>query len=112
MLTEVDIRNPDGRLRPGMYARVKLDLQVHHGALSVPSETVMGPEDKRFVYTVADGKAKKTPVVVGVDDGKMAEITGGLSPNSQVVLVGRDTLVDGAPVNAHVAPPPAQPAAK
>jgi hypothetical protein len=68
----------------------------------------MGQEDKRFVYTVADGRARRTPVTVGVDDGKMAEITSGLTRASQVVLVGRDTLVDGAPVKAS----PAKPAAK
>src|SRR5581483_1355406 len=102
--------NPEGRLKPGMYARVTLSLEVHHNALSVPSETIMGPEDKRFVYTVVDGHARRTPVTVGVDDGKMAEITDGLTPSAQVVLVGRDTLVDGAPVKARPARP-APPAA-
>ena len=67
----------------------------------------MGPEDKRFVYTVVSGRAHRTPVAVGVDDGKMAEITSGLNPGAQVVLVGRDTLVDGAAVKAQ----PVQPAA-
>src|SRR5205814_637361 len=47
MLTEVDIVNPGGRLRPGMYARVTLALETHRGALSIPSEAVTGPEDKR-----------------------------------------------------------------
>lgn len=110
MLTEVDLPNPGGRLRPGMYARVLLTLETHRNALSVPSEAVMGKDEDRFVYTVQDGKAKKTPVRVGVDDSKTAEITEGLQPGVQVVVVGRDTLVDGAPVKAE--PAPAAPAKK
>jgi RND family efflux transporter MFP subunit len=108
MLTEVDLPNRDGRLRPGMYARVTLTLAVHHNALSVPSEAVMGKDQDRFVYTVEGGKAHKTVVKVGVDDGKLAEITDGLKPGAQVVLVGRDNLVNGATVKAE--PAPAEPA--
>ncbi len=100
MTTEIDIPNPDGRLRPGMYARVTLTLTVHRGALSIPSEAVMGPEDKRFVYTVKDGQAQRTLVTVGVDNGKTAQITTGLAADDQVVVVGRDTLVDGVKVKS------------
>jgi RND family efflux transporter MFP subunit len=100
MLTEVDVPNPDRRLRTGMYTRATLVLEVHRNALSIPSAAVMGPEDKHFVYTVSNGHAHRTPVTVDVDDGKKAEITAGLSPGSAVVLVGRDTLVDGAAVKA------------
>lgn len=98
MLTEVEIPNPGYRLRPGMYARVTLTLETHAQALSIPSEAVMGPEEKRFVYTVAEGRAHRTPVTVGVDDGKLSEIKEGLQPGDQVVVLGRDTLVDGAAV--------------
>lgn len=100
MLTEVDIPNTNQLLRPGMYMRATLVLQVHHGALSVPSSAVMGPENNRFVYTVSGGHAHRTPVTVGVDDGKAAEITAGLTPSASVVLTGQDTLVDGAAVKA------------
>lgn len=105
MLTEVELPNPNGRLHPGMYARVTLTLAVHKNALSVPSEVVMGKDD-RFVYVVKDGKAHKTPVEVGVDDGKMAEVVSGLEPGAVVVLVGRDTLTDGAAVKTEPAPAP------
>lgn len=104
MLTEVDIANGYGLLHPGMYARVTLTLEVHHFAVSVPSEAVMGKEDDRFVYTVSGGKAHKTVVKVGVDDGKRAEITSGLKGGATVVLTGRDTLVNGAAVKTEPAP--------
>ncbi len=102
MLTEVDLVNAGGKLRPGMYCRVLLTLETHHGAITIPSEAVMGKED-HFVYRVEDGKARKVAVTVGVDDGKSAEITGGLRPGDAVVVVGRDNLVDGAAVKAEPA---------
>jgi len=105
LLAEVEIPNPDGRLRPGMYARVTLTLEVHRGALSVPSEAVMGKDD-RFVYVVEGNQAHKTPVEVGVDDGKSAEVVSGLKAGAVVVVVGRDTLVDGATVKTEPAPVP------
>jgi RND family efflux transporter MFP subunit len=109
MLTEVDLLNAAGKLRPGMFARVTLTLETRRNALSVPSEALMGKED-RSVYVVEGGKAHKVPVIVGVDDGKMAEIKEGLQPGAQVVLTGRDALVDGAPVKAE--PAPVEPAKK
>jgi len=104
MLVEVDIQNSNRQLRPGMYARVALTLGVHAKALSIPSEAVMGPEDKRFVYTVVSGKALRTPVTTGIDNGKTVEILSGLTKDVPVVLVGRDTLTDGVAVKASPAP--------
>lgn len=103
MLTEVDLPNPGGRLRPGMYVRVTLTLETHRNALSLPSEAVMGKDDDRFVYTVKENTAHKTPVKTGVDDGKMVEVTEGLAPGVPVILTGRDTVVDGGTVKAEPA---------
>ncbi len=98
MQVEIDLPNPDRRLRPGMYARVALTLEVHRGALSIPAEAIQGKEAERFVYVVRDGTARKTPITVGLEDGKATEVLDGLSPNDEVVVVGRDTLTDGARV--------------
>ena len=86
LLTEIQITNPKNRLRPGMYVRVKLTLEVHRGALTVPSEAVMGKED-RSVWVVADGKAKKTAGTVGVDTGKTARIVRRLLPEAHFATV-------------------------
>ena len=48
-------------------------------------------EKRPLLYLVEGGKAHKVPVTVGVDDGKMAEITEGLKPGAQVVLGGGTT---------------------
>jgi RND family efflux transporter MFP subunit len=108
MLVEVDLPNPKRRFRPGMYARVTLVLERHADALSIPGEAIMGKDDDRFVYLISGATGqrqtiRKQKVKVGVDDGKQAEVTEGLSHDSRVVLTGRDTVVDGAEVRAEPA---------
>jgi hypothetical protein len=51
------------------------------------------------VFTVADGKAKKTPVQTGFNDGVNVEIAGGIDPGQAVILIGKQALTDGQPVN-------------
>ena len=52
----------------------------------------MGKDQDHFVYTVTDGKAHKALVTVGVDDGKMAEITAGLRPGARVRWRGAEKI--------------------
>jgi membrane fusion protein, multidrug efflux system len=51
------------------------------------------------VFTVVDGKAKKMPVQTGFNDGTNVEITSGIAPEQPVILLGKQTLNDGQPVN-------------
>jgi membrane fusion protein (multidrug efflux system) len=50
------------------------------------------------VFVVSDGKAKKTPVKAGFNDGVKAEVTSGLTGTETVILVGKMTLADGAAI--------------
>ena len=59
------IGNPDGRLRPGQFARLQLESSGDAQALLVPEQALMQDGDTRFLYTVVDGKAKKTVVKTG-----------------------------------------------
>lgn len=60
LLTEVDIRNPDGALLPGMFANVKLVVQRKSNALLVPAQALVIEKNQTSVFTVADDKAKKS----------------------------------------------------
>jgi membrane fusion protein (multidrug efflux system) len=100
MLTEVEIPNPNGDLRPGAYASVQLELERKQNALLVPVAALVVEKAGTSVFTVADGKAKKVPVQVGFNDGVNVELAGGIDPAQAVILVGKQTLNDGQPVNA------------
>ncbi|MBU6402334.1 MAG: efflux RND transporter periplasmic adaptor subunit, partial [Verrucomicrobia bacterium] len=99
MLTEIELPNPAGELRPGMYARVRLELEHKSDALLVPAPALLVEKAGTSVFTIANGKARKTPVQVGFTDPVNVEILRGLSPGQAVILVGNQPLNDGQPVN-------------
>jgi membrane fusion protein, multidrug efflux system len=99
MLTEIEMPNPSGELRPGAYASVRLEVERKLEALLLPVQTLAVEKAGTFVFAVADGKAKKTPVRIGFNDGVNVEVTD-LEPNQRVILVGKQPLTDGQPVNA------------
>jgi len=99
MLVEADLPNPDLALRPGMYATVRIGVEKHAGVLLLPVEAILVEKAGVSVFAVAEGKAIKTPVQIGFNDGAFVEIVKGLPETSPVVLVGKMTLVNGQAVN-------------
>lgn len=112
------IPNPDGRLHPGQFAQLKLDTGTGSAnALLVPEQALMQDGDTRFVYTVVDGKAKRTGVKTGTRTPGFVQVTSGLKAGDVVITAGqaKPMMRDGVPVMS--LPPqgaagPAQAAAK
>ena len=79
MHVEIDVPNPTGKIRNGMYGRVTIILQKSN-LLSVPSSCLIGKFEagKASVYVVRDGKAIRTPVRYSEDNGIEVGILSGL----------------------------------
>jgi RND family efflux transporter MFP subunit len=104
---EVEIENRDGKLYPGMYGHASVILEEKPQALTVPA-TCLSTDDKgTFVWLVEDGKARPVRVTIGLNDGKRAEITSGLSATAQVICSGKEGIQEGQPVLAKEAGAPA-----
>ncbi len=100
MLAEAELDNAKWELRPGMFATVKIGIERKIDALLVPAEAVVMEKNNAFVFTVVDGKAKKVAVKIGFSDAGKMEIVSGVAASDRVILVGKQTLTDGQPVNA------------
>src|SRR5260370_32120586 len=100
MLTEIEMPNPKGEFRPGMYASVQLELERKRDALTIPAEALVVEKTKTFVFTVDRRKAKKIAVKVGFNDAVSAEVIEGIKPDEPVILTGRQAINDGQAVNA------------
>jgi membrane fusion protein (multidrug efflux system) len=98
MLAEIELPNASGALRPGMYASVKLEVERKTAALLVPVEALVVDKTGSFVFTATDGKAHKTPVRTGFNDGVHVEIVDGVPATTPVILVGKLALTDGQAV--------------
>jgi membrane fusion protein (multidrug efflux system) len=90
--------NTDGQLRPGMFARVRVLLGDRPNALMVPEEAVVPLGDDFFVYTVADGKARRVLVKLGVRRDAQVELLEGAAAGDKVVTAGIRVQRDGQPV--------------
>lgn len=99
MLIEADLPNADLALRPGMYASVKAGLEKHTDALLIPVEALVMEKVNAFAFVAVEGKAKKTAIKIGFNDGAKVEVLSGLTGSEAVILVGKMTLADGATVN-------------
>jgi RND family efflux transporter MFP subunit len=90
---EVEITNGDGRLKPGMYARVDLTVEDKDNVLVVPKIAVVDSQGERGVYQASeDNKAKFKPVKIGIENNETAEILEGLSEGEVIISTGAGAL--------------------
>lgn len=98
MLTEVELPNPAGELRPGMYASVQIEVERKKDASLLPAAAVSIEKTGSFVFLVSEGKVKKTAVHTGFNDGTNIEIIDAVRADQPVVLIGKQPLNDGQSV--------------
>ncbi|MEW6670603.1 MAG: efflux RND transporter periplasmic adaptor subunit [Thermodesulfobacteriota bacterium] len=96
---EIEIPNPEGLLKPGMFIRADIEFSQHNDATVVPKDAVVKREEAVGVFMVnmEDKKARFVPITTGIINGQQVEI---LSPSlsGYVVTLGHHLLEDGAPV--------------
>jgi RND family efflux transporter MFP subunit len=97
---EVTVSNADRALRPGMYARVKVNFGSQHHIV-IPDQAVVRMEGtgQRYVYLLnEDSTVSHVPVTLGRHLGQTYEILDGIAEGSQVVIKGQAALKDGVKV--------------
>ena len=98
---EVTVPNTDRVLRPGMYARVKVNFGTRHSVV-VPDQCLVKQEGTgtRFIYVLnSDNTVSYLPVTIGRHMGREYEILEGLEDGRKVVVKGQSLLKDGIKVN-------------
>jgi len=92
------IPNSDRLLRPGLFARVNLVLDLKPNTLTVPEQAIMPRGKEHFVYTVVAGKAKQIKVRIGIRRNGRVEIIKGLVNGDTVVTAGHLKIRNGSRV--------------
>lgn len=93
MMVESELPNPGLELRPGMYATIKVGVQMHDNALLIPVEGLVMEKANAFVFTFNEGKAKKNAATIGFNDGTNVEVLTGIDESAQVLLPGKVALM-------------------
>ena len=108
IVIRAQVPNRDGKLRPGMFARVRLFTNDNKEAMVVPEEALFPLGDDKYVYKVVDGKALRQKVEIGQRREGRVEVLSGLTRDDVVVTAGVIKLREGVPVTvANSAPAPA-----
>lgn len=97
---EVSIDNPGEKLRPGMFARVSLELGETE-AMVVPALAVlkMQGSNDRYVFVEDQGKARRVTVSIGKRfDDKVQILSPELKEGDRLIIAGQARLVDQVPV--------------
>lgn len=92
------IANPDGALRPGLFARVAVTVELRESALLVPERAIVPFGEDSFVYRVVDGAVAMTKVRLGQRQDGEVEILEGVAAGDMVVTDGLLKIGDGMPV--------------
>jgi RND family efflux transporter MFP subunit len=88
----IKIPNPDGLIRPGMFAQVSFLKDSAQNAFVLDMAAVLDDGGERFVFVETGGAVVRTPVTLGVSDGGRVEIRTGLLVGDRVVVVGQEFL--------------------
>ena len=98
-LCEVLISNTSGRIVPGMFARVSLDLG-HETRVVVTDRAVVKQvgSGNKYIYVYKNGRVSYNHVELGQRLGDEYEIISGISDGDQVVVAGQTRLADGVEV--------------
>lgn len=99
LLVECEVANEKRELRAGMYASAKFGLELHKDAPIIPVEGLVMEKQTAVAFLFKDGKAKRTVLKIGFNDGKNVEVLEGIAPDDQVLLVGTVPVTDGVTVS-------------
>jgi RND family efflux transporter MFP subunit len=96
LLTEVDLPNPDGALRSGVYCTVELKIPRRTPSFVVPAEAIIFNRNGLQVAIVDDGKAAIRKVRVTRDMGTRVEVDAGVKAGDRVILNPPVNLLEGS----------------
>jgi len=83
------VANPDGKLKPGMFADVTIDLDARTDAVVVPASAVIhDQQNNQLVFVVDNGSFEPRTVEVGLEDDGWVEVISGIAVGDEVVTQG------------------------
>jgi membrane fusion protein, multidrug efflux system len=99
---EVQLQNRTGELRPGMYGRGAIVVEVHQQATVLPAGAILFSDGKGYAFVIdGDGTTvHRRQLALGVDGGDWLEVMGGVRAGEEIVVAGTEGLAEGMKVRA------------
>lgn len=103
-LVKASVCNPDGKLKPGAFARAEIILNVREDRPAVPEAALVSQRTGYSVFAVTNSTAVRRNVEIGLRKPGLAEIVEGVSVGEEIVVEGQMRLSDGAKVQVQDSP--------
>jgi len=88
-----EVPNPNGRLKPDMFANVQIIIDMNRSAISIPQSAVLDDGGQKVVFVVSGNGYEKRVVSVGIQSNDRIEIRDGLKAGDKVVVKGNYLLL-------------------
>ena len=100
------------KLRPGMFARVFLEVDAHENVIVIPRDALVLDSIGDTVFVREGDVARRREVQLGFREGRSIEVLAGLDEGDELIVLGQDGLADNTPVTilASQETTPSQPA--
>ena len=105
MPVELDVKDPQGELTPGIFCEVSWPVRRTYATLFVPATAVGSDLERTFVIRIRNNRAEWLDVKTGASSGNLIEVFGDLRDGDQVALRGTDELRPDTLVSPHLATP-------
>ncbi len=96
----IAVSDKERKLKPGMFARVRIQFDKHTDSVLVPKDAVLteGSESVVFIVNKTDKTARRQIIETGYIDSNHMEVTSGLNQGDTVITTGIGGLKDGSKV--------------
>lgn len=95
---EAEVQNPNGELKPGQFATVRILQPQSEPAVLVPQRALRQLAGATYVFVIKNGRAEQRLVQTGRNEGDLIEINSGVAAEEVVATTNVDQLSDGITV--------------
>jgi len=97
------VPNPDGRLKPGGFARVHIVTDLAEQVLTVPAAALQYRYGVNRLFVVKGDRLRATEIKIGDRVGERVEVVSGVTAGETIAGADVETLIDGARVTSRPA---------
>jgi RND family efflux transporter MFP subunit len=92
---EAEVANPDGLLKPGQFATVRITQSVPENAVMVPVEAVKTEGESNSIFVIKDGAARQQRVQLGLLENGFIQVKQGVNEGDIIATSDLNALSDG-----------------
>ncbi|MCB0313986.1 MAG: efflux RND transporter periplasmic adaptor subunit, partial [Calditrichaeota bacterium] len=94
----IAVKDPQNKLRPGMFVNAELIVDTHENAKLIPKSALIYENERTYFFIVSQDSSQKLELKKGFEDAEKVEILNDLEAGTQIVVLGQNGLKDGSRV--------------